>query len=76
MGSTLVTGDFSEDGIDDLIVAPPMKVLEKSNNQEVSPFCTDLEMVFHLKITRIHQGSLAFRIVMKPLTDGGQFNNW
>ena len=51
-----------------------MKVLEKTNNQEVSPFYMDLQMAFHLKNPHEYiKEALEFRIVMKRLTDGGQF---
>ena len=61
-GSTLISGDFSQDGIDDLIVGSPNESIgEKQQSGSVTILYGSTDGISSQKSTRIHQGSFGIQ---------------
>ena len=61
-GSTLISGDFSEDGIDDLIVGSPNESIgEKQQSGSITVLYGSIDGISSQKSTRIHQGSFGIQ---------------
>ena len=61
-GSTLISGDFSEDGIDDLIVGSPNESIgEKQQSGSITILYGSIDGISSHKSTRIHQGSFGIQ---------------
>ena len=61
-GSTLISGDFSEDGIDDLIVGSPNESIgEKQQSGSITVLYGSIGGISSQKSTRIHQGSFGIQ---------------
>ena len=61
-GATLISGDFSEDGIDDLIVGSPNESIgEKQQSGSITILYGSTDGISSQKSTRIHQGSFGIQ---------------